>query len=470
MPTARKNNPLPVEYTHFRFVLTASISSNYRFFQQKSKQQLAKSSICGMITGIVQVHMEKRMTRRMILILSGLLLATVLISACTGGAPSPTAVIDTATVTLAPPPATDTLTPLPPTDTPEPSPTATATEIPPTAPVVYGPSNFPPDVNPLTGQIVADITLLERRPLAVKVQMFPRGQRPPWGVSLANIVYDYYQNFGLTRFHAIFYGEDAEIVGPIRSARLLDLQLVNMYKTIFAFGSAEQRTYSKLFGTEFAPRLVVEGKAKCPPMCRLEPNTYNYLVTNTSELETYAEQQGVDNVRQNLDGMSFAAVPPANGQIGQQVFVRHSISAYHNWSYDLASGRYLRSQDTQEANDLQSEAYAPLTDRLNGQQIAADNVVVLIATHKYAFGSQPGPNEVIEIMLSGSGPAYAFRDGQVYQVTWNRPATNSVLFLTLPDGTPYAFKPGNTWFEVIGKSSKITNEPAGTWRYQHAIP
>lgn len=321
---------------------------------------------------------------------------------------------------------------------------------------------------------MADFMLLERRPLAVKIQMFPRGQRPPWGISLADIVFDYYQNFGLTRFHAIFYGQNAETVGPIRSARLLDLQLVNMYKTIFAFGSAEQRTYSKLFGAEFAPRLVVEGLAKCPPMCRVEPNSYNYLVTNTADLETYAEQQGVDNVRQNLDGMSFAAIPPANGQGGQQLFVRHSISAYNNWSYDPASGRYLRFQDTQEAYDLQSETYEPLIDRLNGQQIAADNVVVLIAIHKYAFGSQPGLNEVIDITLSGSGPAYAFRDGQAYQVTWNRPSTEAALFLTFPDGTQFPLKPGNTWFEVVGKSSKITTDtaspPGGIWHFQHVIP
>jgi hypothetical protein len=402
-----------------------------------------------------------------------ILLLLLLASACSTGTPSPTAPLSSATFTIAPPTAVNTPSPVPPTDTPV-SPTVTATQIPATEPAAYGPSNYPPDVNPLTGQKVADSMLLERRPLAVKVQMFPRGQRPPWGVSLADIVYDYYQNFGLTRFHAIFYGQDAEIVGPIRSARLLDLQLVNMYKSIFAFGSAEQRTYSKLFGTDFAPRLVVEGQAKCPPMCRIEPNTYNYLVTNTSDLETYAETQGVDNVRQNLDGMSFAAIPPEYGQIGGQLFVRHSISAYHNWTYDPASGRYLRAQDAQEANDLQSEAYEPLIDRLNGQQIAADNVVVLIATHKYAFGTQPGLSEVIEIALSGSGPAYAFRDGQVYPVNWNRPASDATLFLTYPDGTPFPLKPGNTWFEVIGQSSKITNDPsspqAGIWRFQHVIP
>jgi hypothetical protein len=243
-----------------------------------------------------------------------------------------------------------------------------------------------------------------------------------------------------------------------------------MYKSIFAFGSAEQRTYSRLFNKDFAPRLVVEGNTNCPPMCRVDPNGYNYLVTNTAELSAYVSQQGVDNTRQNLDGMLFDTTTPAGGDPGQQVYVRFSISSYNNWSYDSNSGRYLRFQDIQEAQDQASEAYEPLLDRGNGQQIAADNVVILIAPHQYAFGTSPGPNEVIDILLSGSGPAYAFRDGLAYDLTWNRASEDSPVILTYTDGTPYALKPGNTWFQVIGRSSQITQPDTQIWRFEHSIP
>jgi hypothetical protein len=375
---------------------------------------------------------------------------------------------------------------LPPTDPPPPEASATVAAIPPTetlpAPTepptpeatpttaVFGPTGFPADIDPLTGMKVSDPALLERRPVAVKVQMFPRGQRPPWGISKADIVFDYYQNFGLTRFHAIFYGQNAEVVGPVRSARLLDIDLVNMYKSIFAFGSAEQRTYSRLFNKDFAPRLVVEGNANCPPMCRMDPNGYNYLVTNTAELSNYVSQQGVDNTRQNLDGMLFDTTPPAGGQPSQQLTVRFSISAYNNWTYDPAVGRYRRFQDIQEAPDQASEAFEPLLDRSDGQQVMTDNVVVLIAPHQYAFNTQPGPNEVIDILLTGSGQGYAFRDGQVYSVTWNRADISSPVILTNPDGSTYALKPGSTWYEVVGRSSQITQPDAQSWRFQHLIP
>jgi hypothetical protein len=130
----------------------------------------------------------------------------------------------------------------------------------------------------------------------------------------------------------------------------------------------------------------------------------------------------------------------------------------------------LRFQDIQEAPDQASEAFEPLLDRANGQQIAADNVVILVAPHQYAFNTKPGPNEVIDILLTGSGPAYAFRDGQVYVLTWNRPAEDSLITLTYPDGTPYALRPGNTWYQVVGRSSQITQPDDQIWRFNHLIP
>lgn len=404
------------------------------------------------------------MIRRISLILA----ISIFLSAC-GGSPAATEppitespAVEAILPTEAPP-----TEPLP-TEMPTIEPTATMD--PSSLPVTSGPKEYPQNVSPLTGKIAADNALLERRPVAVKVQLFPRSGRPPMGISQADIVYDYYQTFGLTRLHAIFLSQDAENVGPVRSARLLDQSLVSMYQSIFAFGSAEQRTYSKLFNSDFANRLVVEGYANCPPLCRTDPNGRNELVANTKEMSSAYGTQNSDNIRQDLSGMYFDSAPPSGGKSDKQISIRFSISSYNLWDYNPDTGRYLRYQDTVEAADQSLEAVEALIDRQSNEQIAADNVVVLLVPHQYAFGTKPGVNEVIDIGLSGSGPAYAFRDGQVFEVVWNRPAKNSVLFLTYPDGSFYPFKPGNTWFEVVGSSTKVENPSADSYRFAHQIP
>jgi hypothetical protein len=334
-----------------------------------------------------------------------------------------------------------------------------------------GPENFPENISPLTGLAAENPELLKRRPLSVKVQLFPRNQRPVFGVSNADLVFDYYQNNGMTRFHAIFYSQDAERVSPIRSARLFDQHLVRMYKSILAFGGADRRILRVFYNSNFADRLVLEGAQNCPPMCRVDPNGFNFLTTNTAELTQYALQKGIDNSPQNLSGMFFQELAPDGGQVANQLFVRFSISAYVRWDYEPGSGRYIRFQDTAETANADGEVYAPMFDGLTNQQIAADNVVVIYLAHMYAFQTRPGSaNEIIDILMSGSALAYALRDGQIYEVRWNRPENSSVLYLTYPDGRLFPFKPGNTWFEVIGQSSTLEPKDDGIWRFQFKIP
>jgi hypothetical protein len=45
-----------------------------------------------------------------------------------------------------------------------------------------------------------------------------------------------------------------------------------------------------------------------------------------------------------------------------------------------------------------------------------------------------------------------------------------VLYLTNPDGTPFPYKPGNTWYQVIGQASTITNPDDDSWRFEFLIP
>src|SRR5690606_7442224 len=101
-----------------------------------------------------------------------------------------------------------------------------------------GPVNFPPDVNPLTGLSVDDPAVLQRRPVLVKISNAPPLVRPQHGIGQADLVFEHYAEGGLTRFSAIFYSQLPRQAGSIRSARLIDYELVEMYKALLAYSGA----------------------------------------------------------------------------------------------------------------------------------------------------------------------------------------------------------------------------------------
>jgi hypothetical protein len=369
--------------------------------------------------------------------------------------------------------------------TPTPTPTATFTPTPSTTPTLtptftpsitptptrdypsqgYGPTGFPANINPLTGLKVSDPTLLERRPLLVKVANLPREYRPQWGLSLADQVFEYYIEEGTTRFAAVFLGQDSNMVGPVRSARLFDHRLLQMYKPNFAFGSADYRVRNLLYNQNYADRLIIE--SACPPMCRFEPKGANYLMADTAGLTAWINQKKVPggNGRQNLDGFKFDYNIPVGGQPASKIFIRYSGAIYNRWDYDPETGKYFRYAETQNDVDGNNEVYAQLTDRLTGLPITADNVVVMYVTHQY-FRLTP---EIVDIVLSGPDKAYLFRDGQVFPLTWYRNATDQLFILVDTQGQIFPLKPGNTWFEVVGSTTEI-NAKSPEWRFKFKIP
>ena len=330
----------------------------------------------------------------------------------------------------------------------------------------YGPSNFPVDIDPLTGLKVDNPSILDRRPLIVKVANLPRDYRPQWGLSKADQVFEYYIEEGTTRFAAVFLGQDASMVAPIRSGRFFDNHLIAMYKANFAFGSADYRVRNLLYNEPYADRLVVE--SYCPPMCRYEPDKLNYLMTNTADLTTYINNRQVagGNKRQNLDGFSFNYRIPVEGQPANRVFVRYSAAIYNRWDYEAESGKYFRFSDVE--NDFENgknEKYQQLTDRLTGEPISADNVVVVVVPHEYILRSP----EIVDIIVSGPGKAYLFRDGKMFELQWYRNAKDQVFVLVGKDGQTFPLKPGNTWFEVVGTSTRMENT-GDDWRFTFKIP
>jgi hypothetical protein len=388
-----------------------------------------------------------------------LLLAAGLLAAC--GSPTPAAApTATAPLIVTSGAAEPTATSGPPA-TPEPTNTTAPTIEAPTAEIVtpavsgpIGPANFPADVNPLTGLQLADASLLDRRPLAVKVSQFPRRVRPQSGLSLADLVFEHYAEAGVTRMTAIFLGNDAPKVGSIRSARLIDVVLAESYDALLVTSGSSQGVLNRLSQTSFYDRVIAEatGYNECPPLCREGTDaSTNNLFASTSDLWATADSLGL-NGRQTLDGLAFFADAPTGGTPVSTVHVDFQVdNNIAEWRYDAGTGRYARWMDTEVAGTL-----APQTDALNGEQLTAANVVVVYAYHVTSdipedFGN--GGHCGYEIQLWATGPARLFRDGQMLEVTWVRNVVSDVISLVGADGQVVPLRPGNTWFELVNLDS-----------------
>jgi len=351
-----------------------------------------------------------------------------------------------------------------PSETPVPSAT------PPSYPAQgMGPSGFPSNVDPLTGLTVEDPSLLIRRPVAIKVENIPRGDRPPWGLTNADIIYEYYTEEGATRFIAVFYGENSDKVGPIRSGRFFDANVVQMYKSIFIFGYAWQPEFEFFVNSDFGKRLVLESDYTKPTLFRTTgEGNYDLLFANLKTLPSLLSLLNIDNSQQNLDGMFFNTQFTGTSQLANSVTIRFSSVIYNRWDYNSSTGLYMRSVDTITAQQVSDEKYTVLTDRNNGKPITAANVVVLYAP--YNIYVRTATSEVYQIPLSGVGPAYLVRDGQIYQLTWHRNSFTDLLTLEDANGNLFPLKPGNTWFEVIHNASDLTQPAADTWRFTLHLP
>jgi len=115
-------------------------------------------------------------------------------------------------------------------------------------------------LNPLTGLPPSSPSMLERRPLAIKISNYPRDIRPQFGLNEADVVFEYYIEWGYTRFIGIFYGNDASKIGPVRSGRYFDEHITRMYHAYYVFNFADPREYKYFMGGDLAKSLVVPGR------------------------------------------------------------------------------------------------------------------------------------------------------------------------------------------------------------------
>ncbi len=338
-------------------------------------------------------------------------------------------------------------------------PPATATLVPtntPTSPPTITPT--PATLNPLTGLPVADPMNLERRPVMIKVSNWPATGRPHAGLTSADLVFEYYIGYAKSRFLALYYSQDSPKIGPVRSGRMVDPQLTNLYGGIFAYGNADPKVDAVILPS-LGERALAFKYLPCPPMCGVDTHDATGVFADSAATTDYAIQKGINNQKPNLSGMFFDPAAPENAMVGTWITFRFADWSMTEWHYDPDSQRYLWWM---ENNDGANITMAPMTDRNTGLQVGFDNIIVIYAQYiEYA----PTLHDINISTVTTPQPAVFFRNGAAIQGTWHVPDPYAPMAFSLADGTPYALKPGKTWIFIAGINTQLSHDNPGAWLF-----
>lgn len=371
----------------------------------------------------------------------------VAITACSGESAAPlpasststTVAVTTTTSTTAPPRPTTTST----TSTtvrPRPtSTTSTTTTTEPTEPARRRPADVLPrpagylrheplpaweGEAALTG-LPIDAAIEARPALAVKIDNAP-GARPQWNLADADLVFE--ENVeGITRFVAVFHSTTPDRIGPVRSARTSDLDILSsLNRPILAWSGgnpgvtfmvreAHQLGWFSNLSALSTTCFWRSGRSAPPhnlvldPVCAWESTTYAgpaRPVFERGDAAVAGRSEAQFDVR--MEGISVS------------------------WVWDDDTGTYHRRQ----AGDWHLDA--------DGDPIATTNVIELDVGYVTSIVDAESP----EAVTVGSGRAIVHRDGHAYEGTWSRADRFQPFTLITSDGEPLLVAPGTIFVEL----------------------
>ncbi len=372
------------------------------------------------------------------------LILTASLTGCGKPEPTPTPTktprpVVLVTATPVQPTATDTSLPSP-TLTHTPSVTATPTDTPtptetPTPTLTPTPTRDPHE-NPLTGVMVDDPAKLQRRPVMVRIGNDPV-IRPQTGLGDADIVYeDIMDGWGVTRYTGVFLANAPENVGPVRSARLINLEIVPQYHAALAHSGASDAVRYKIKESGIVD--LDEYFHSTPYYYKKNKDWRGRLFTGIPTIREYLQSRGQEQAVQ-LRGFEFSPEPPPGANPAKEVTIPYPKNCVVTYKYDADKGAYVRYI----VDELQ-------TDAATDEPIAPSNVVIIFAEHQDTDIVEDSlGNTSINIVLTGTGKFFLFRDGLMWEGTWERTEREEMMRFLDAEGKPIPFKPGQTWMQLV---------------------
>ncbi len=284
--------------------------------------------------------------------------------------------------------------------------------------------------------------LVPMRPaLAIKVDNYPTA-RPQAGLNQADVVFDEPVEGFITRFVAVFQCQTPPLVGPIRSARLIDVAILDeLSDPIFIHAGGIQQVIDALKAANaYDDNIFWHGSIEINPPGRQAPyDTY------TSTTNAWALQPSDTTPPEPL--FNFGPINKSASSVSS-ININFSPTNDTTWTWDAALKKF----------ELSYKGVVAL-DSL-GLPLVANNVLVerVSVTFGPWWENSQGGLEVVADM-TGTGQASLFRDGEVVNGTWQRSSLASPTTYVDNSGGSMNFTPGNTWVEIVPNQVSTSVNP-----------
>ena len=273
--------------------------------------------------------------------------------------------------------------------------------------------------------------------LAVKID-HTTSSYPRVGLSRADVIYVEPVEGGLTRLLAVFSSSMPAKVGPVRSARESDVDLLENYgKVAFAYSGGSAYTLARI---RKGPQVNLSNDESSRGFYR-DPNRHSpyNVIGVTKELLKRAG----GSVKPKDPGFRYFD-KPAGGSKAIRVSTSWP-SARMTLTWKAKSRGYAIESDGR----LEKDAL------YNNKTVLAQNVVVQYVTTTISgnrdVNGNPTPLEKVE----GKGRAMFFRNGTTWRGTWSRPKASSPTTFTTGTGDEMTFAPGPIWVLLVPKGQSV---------------
>jgi len=254
--------------------------------------------------------------------------------------------------------------------------------------------------------------------------------RPQIGLERTDIVFEELVEGGITRYVAVWHSDVPDVIGPVRSIRPMDPDIMSPFGGIAAYSGGAQAflgmirsapVFNASFDEDTTGLFSRISSKSAPHNVVLEASE---MVSRHNDLPAPPQQFGyapsVAASSAMVDGTPISAIN-----------MRFSTVRAPSWSWDAAGASYLRSQEG--APDLDG----------NGAQLTATNVLTLRVAIDHRYGSIP------KTMMIGSGDASVSTGGQTLSATWVKDSRDDPIRFVDANGVTIRLAPGNTWIELV---------------------